>query len=486
MRFFFASCLALLLSLQAAGQELKGIFEAISRQETSSIIGDLDSLISLPSTDEARAAVAGAAFDYFSNSPIMGHDAVAVHVADSYFLNGRFPWSDEDTYPALYAYAHFNRASLIGCDVPSLVAESIDGRMLSLRDDAGQYKLLYFYDPQCATCREYSSGIADYLRDYGGGRISVFAVNTGSDRRMWEEYVSSHFSDINAWKVDFYNVWDPDDENDYHRKFGVITTPALLLVDSQNRIVGRHLDPEALETLLGYENGHSRSIKKLLGEIFSSLAPVDTAVISQVASSLAVRASSDSTIWRDTFYEMFNYLRDNPNYSYQQGAAMVARRYILDNPQYWSEEYLAKVRHALDMFSLNPLGAKAPDLTLRDTSFRAVRMLAGRSKYTLLVFHIVNCGDCRREFEVLEREALNLKRSRVRVVCVYAGKDTALWRGFVSSHNREWHYYCDTERTSAMGEKYDISFVPKLYLLDRRGRIIAKEFDAETLSAMKL
>ena len=97
------------------------------------------------------------------------------------------------------------------------------------------------------------------------------------------------------------------------------------------------------------------------------------------------------------------------------------------------------------------------------------------------MFHIVNCGDCRREFKVLDANADLLKSARVRVVCIYAGKDDSLWRSFIPMHSADWEYYSDINRNSGMGEKYDIEFVPKLYLLDRRGRIIAKDIDAKTL-----
>lgn len=484
-------CFSLILILAFArtalfGQGVTDFFDKISSQPVDSIIGKVDALIESPSDPAAMADVAGLAFDYFRSSPLMGHDAVAVHVADKYFLSNVLKWSDSDTYPVLYAFAEFNRLSLIGCEAQELVMEDISGARLSLRNDAGQYKLLYFYDPLCSTCRQYSSRLAEICRNYGGGRLSVFAINTGSDISLWKSYVSEKFSDINAWKVDFHNVWDPEDENDYHRKYGVLSTPAMVLVDSQNRIIGRSLDPDALETLLGVENGNSRSYKKLYRQLFSALAPVDTAVVEQVASSLALRAAGDSVVWRDSFYGLFNYLRDNPNSSYQKGAAAVAEKYILGAPSYWSAEYLAKVRYALEMFRMNPPGAKAPDLTLFDRSGRPARMLSGRSKYTLVIFHIVNCPDCHREFKVLDREAGFLKKKGVRVICVYAGRDLSLWRDFIPKHSADWRYLSDADRISGMGEKYDISFVPKLYLLDRRGRIIAKEIDAETLISLEL
>jgi len=470
--FFFSLC-----ALPVAALAQKEYLE----EPADSIIIKIDRLIA-GAPDSLKADVAGKAFNIYSDSPIMGHDAVAVHIADNYFLNGLLKWSDPETYPLLYTYASFNRSSLIGMDSPDFLMENLAGGMNSLRDDAGHFKLLFFYDPQCATCHRYASAIAEMSRNYNGGRLSVFAVNTGSDREDWKRYVAENFSDITTWKVDFYNLWDPEDANDYHRKFGVLSTPALLLLDSQNRIIGRQLDVDAAKTLLGFNNAGGKEIRKLFNDMFNALAPVDTDAIAQISKSLAAKASADSTMYREFFYELFNYLRDSPLHAYQEGAARMASRYILGRPEYWSPEYLAKVNRAIAAYNQNPLGSKAPSLILKDSCGVSVDILKRRSsKYTLLVFHIVNCSDCRREFKVLDANESKLKIKKVRVVCIYAGKDSDLWKGFIGRHPAGWEYYSDINRTSRMGEKYDIEFVPKLYLLDRKGRIVAKDIDAPAL-----
>lgn len=485
LRKFFI-LLTAFLPVLSYGQGVADYFASISDQCVDSIISKVDLLVDTIEDDDIKSKTAGLAFDYFRTSPLMGHDAVAVHVADKYFLSKQLKWPDDATYPFLYAYAEFNRSSLIGCDAPELLMESYEGVPVSLRNDLGQYKLLYFYDTQCSTCREYSEKIAEICHNYGGGRLSVFAFNTGSDREVWKSYINEKFFGMNGWKLDFHNVWDPEDSNDFRRKYGVLSTPTVVMLDSQNKIIGRSLDPDALRQLIGVENNNSRSYKKLFSKLFKALSPMDSSDIRMIASSFAEKAAADSTVWRDGFYELFNRLRDNPNAVYQDGAVFVAENYILAKPEFWSTEYVDAVKHALEMFRLNPLGSKASDLRLIDTSGKFRMMLKGRSKYTLLIFHIVDCPDCKREFTVLEREAANLKKKGVRVVCVYAGKDEAKWKNFASAFHKGWTYLSDVTRSSGMGEKYDITFVPKLYLLDRKGIVIAKEIDAETLAAIEL
>ena len=470
--------------------------KALSNLPVDQICVQIDRLIATGHDTEQQAQLAGLAFDYYSNAPIMGQEAVAVYVADNYFLNKKLPWSDPETYPLLYAFAEFNRASLIGCDAPELMLEQYAPPMqsarfnVSVRTDGGHYKLLYFYDPQCATCREYSKAIAELARTYRGGRLTIFAINTapfvnGFDE-TWGAYIEEHFKDLNAWKVDFYNVRPDDPRTDFHKAYGVLSTPAVVLIDAQNRIIGRRLDPDAAKQLLGNANFADRETRKLVREVCETLAPVDTATADQIGRTLYAKMGTDTTMYRETLYELFNYLRDHANHSYQEAAALVAERYIVGHSDYFSPEYVARVEYALEVFRMNPVGSIAPDVRLRDTSGTPVNMLAGKAHNTLLVFHIVGCPDCKREFDRIEPLADLYAKKGLRIVCVYVGKDEAEWKEFARTHDSRWIYLSDLENQSGLRNLYDVAFVPKLYLLDRKGRIIAKEIDGEILPTLTL
>ena len=457
--------------------------KALSKLPVDQICVQIDRLIATGHDTEQQTQLAGIAFDYYSNAPIMGQEAVAVYVADNYFLNKKLPWSDPETYPLLYTFAEFNRSSLIGCDAPELVMDSCDPLQdrISLRNDGGHYKLVYFYDPQCATCREYSKAIAELARTYRGGRLSLFTINTGSDRERWEAYVNEYFGDLNAWKVDVRHLWDPEDANDYHKAYGVLSTPALVLIDAQNKIIGRRLDPDAAKELLGQYNFADRETRKLVREVCETLAPVDTAVADQIGRTLYAKMGADTTMYRETLYELFNYLRDHANHSYQEAAALVAERYIAGHRDYFSPEYVARVEYALEVFRMNPVGSKAPDLQLKDTAGTMHQMLESKAKKKLIIFHIVNCPDCRREFEGIIPYADEYAKKGLEIICVYVGKDEAEWKEFVRTHDARWTYLTDLENRSGLRDLYDVAFVPKIYLLDKKGKILAKEIDALTL-----
>ncbi len=496
---FLLTALLFLMPVLPTGAQESNVYKrvtdyfekALAKLPTDQICVQIDRLIATGHDTEQQAQLAGIAFDYYSNAPIMGQEAVAVYVVDNYFLNKKLPWSDPETYPLLYTFAEFNRASLVGCNAPELVMElyappAQSARFnVTVRTDGGHYKLLYFYDPQCATCREYSKAIAELARTYRGGRLSIFAINTAPFVNdfddAWGAYIEEHFKDLNAWKVDFYNVRPDDPRTDFHKAYGVLSTPTVVLIDAQNKIIGRRLDPDAAKQLLGAQIFADRETRKLVREVCEALAPIDTAVADQIGRTFYTKMGADSAMYRETMYELFNDLRDHANHSYQDAAALIAERYIVGHSDYFSPEYVARVEYALEVFRMNPVGSKAPDLLLKDTAGVTHQMLRSKAKKKLVIFHIVNCPDCRREFEGIIPYADEYAKKGLEIICVYVGKDETEWKEFVRTHDARWTYLSDLENRSGLRDLYDVAFVPKIYLLDKKGKILAKEIDAPTL-----
>jgi hypothetical protein len=54
----------------------------------------------------------------------------------------------------------------------------------------------------------------------------------------------------------------------------------------------------------------------------------------------------------------------------------------------------------------------------------------------------------------------------------------------VKNNDREWIYFWDKNGDSDMHTKYDIHYVPKIYLLDKNKTIIAKDIDTSTLNIL--
>lgn len=452
----------------------------ISLMPADSVIDLSDRLIALMGNRQDSTDMAGLFFDFFSRCPIMGSEAVAVHIADAYFLNGKLKWPDDDSYPELYAFAEFNRSSLLGRDAPVLVMDDINGSVVDVRAVRSPFKVLYFYDDGCATCARQTPLLAELLNNYeGGGQVAFFAVYTQSDRQAWERYAGEHFASIDNPHVTVYNLWDPELDSDFQMKYGVLTTPAMFLLDSENKIIGRKLDSDALGRLLQIKDSFRSSLLKMLDN-FTDAAGVSEESIMQLVAMLFERSDGNVDTFKTILYEIFKYYRSIPLAEAQAGAARVAEDFILGVDGNWAPETLEEVRWNLEKMSLNPVGEKAVDEMLYNKKGAKKRMLAGRKPYTVLFFNIAYCKDCAAYKEALGEASALLKSKKAKVVSVYLSPDRSQWLDDIN-RNKHWTHLTDEGPQSALREDYDLSVVPRLYLLDKDKKVIAKDITVQML-----
>ena len=473
---------------QTVYSSLKSWFESISPLPADSIIVKVDGLIRQTEDSKQQADIAGVAFDWFSASPIMGNDAVAVHIADNWFLNKKLDWSNADTYPLLYSYAEFNRSSLIGMDAPELMMQSFEGGMVSTRQGDGSYKLLYFYDEMCPTCRQQTIELAEMAKAYKGEPLTIYAINSTGNGEGWGKYINEYFGNIKPYKkLTIKHLSDPEGNTDFRRKYGVVTTPAMVLVDPNNKIIGRKLNCDALKQLLKIENDNASEYRSLFKDLLSAIAPADSADVVTLAESLYRKCEDSEELTEEMMFEYYKYLRNIQNFQYQKGAAAIAEKYIIPGEGIWAPELRNTIAHDVGLFRSNSVGHKAVNVTVRDASGHKCKMLKGRPKYTLVVFHLVTCPDCKREIGILRNKAEQLRKNKVKVICVCVGFDDKLHEKFVAEYPKDWVYLKDDPAISGLRRQtYDIRFVPEIYLLDRNRTIIARDYEAIALSGTVL
>ena len=473
---------------------LRAYLDVISTMPVDSIAARLDALIASVDSDEARVGIAGTAFNYFLESPVMGAEGVSVYIADNYFLNKRLKWPSEATFANLYTFAEFNRQSLLGMPAPELVLESLEGGTVDVREATGGYKILYFYEDACATCARQTPLLASILKEYDGTvPLAFYAVYTQGDRDAWARYAITNFGRIDNPKVQIFNLWDPEGVSEFHKKYSVLTTPSLLLLDADNRIAGRRLDAASLAELLGQKESFTASLYDLMDGVRDNIG-LGRESIADVCEAFSSRIGTDADMYRNTYLGIYNYLRGQGDYEALESAVYVAERYIIGRPEMWSAETLAQTGEAVRRFNLNPLGAVASDATLRKRCGGITTLLAKPGKnYTVLFFNLISCSECASwKQQLLEMKPL-LKEKGVRVISVYVGPDTDEWKDSlrhsgttpsgerVSTCSCWWRDLRTDWPYSDLYIKYDVSTAPKLYLLDPDGIVIAKDIIPETL-----
>lgn len=434
---------------------------------------------------ELQSKVAGIAFDFFTDSPVMGHEAVAVHIADNWFLNDRLKLENESLYPLIRTYVEFNRSSLVGCDAPALSLLTIDSLRVEVREAETPYKVLFFYDTECSTCRREAPLLADLARNYQGEPLTLFAIYTQSNRDAWEAYVREVFAGIDNPAVTVVHLWDPEAETGYHQKYAVLSTPMLFLLDNQNSILGRRLDAEALAQMLDIENSQALQYKQLFDNVFNTFEPLTAEDVEGIIDTFAEKTHNNKRLFCEVLINLFNYLRTSDRFAKQQGALYLAEKYIAMEPDYWSPEFLDRTLHALAKAHLNQAGTKATQLYLQKKCGKTKPMINNKHWYTLIFFHLIDCEQCQREIAELQLLKPEMYDMDMQVVLVYVGEDQQKWKQFVRDQRpSRWTFLNDFKHTSNMRMLYDLEYVPHLYLLDAEGVIIAKDIHVSELKEL--
>ncbi len=247
------------LSLPCAGQidstrlkdldkRLERYFQILEPQGVGVKIEECDLLIDSAKDSVLRRHIALKAYEHYLGSALMGDESVAVHITDTWFASGLVSMGGEDVLLNAKLFADFNRQSLLGEPAPSFTMESFEGDSVTFGGPADRYRVLLFYDTDCAKCK-LETALLRPLLDLRNWPVDLYAVYTGSDRTSWRRWFSDRMN-ISAPRTRTFNLWDPEVASDYQMKYGVLQTPRMFLIDKDGIIIGRGLDSDALERLL--------------------------------------------------------------------------------------------------------------------------------------------------------------------------------------------------------------------------------------------
>ena len=239
-------------ALKALSAKLETYVKAIEGLPAEEQAAECDFLISSCNEQATRQFVATWLYRHYYSSKIMGVEAVAVHIVDKWFTSGNArPVSDIELMNARI-FADFNRASLVGMPAPGLTLKNRAGEDVDLfggndsvqKERESRYSVLYFYDTGCANCLIQSIMLRNTLKDIKLD-LRLIAVYTGCDSLAWDRYVGEKLSPMPE-NVETMHLWDPEMDSDFQRKYGILQTPGMFLIDRDGIIVGRKLDAGTL------------------------------------------------------------------------------------------------------------------------------------------------------------------------------------------------------------------------------------------------
>ncbi len=229
---------------------LDAFFTNVVIQSADSINREIDKIIQkCESNPKMFQFIAVYLFNHFRESEIMGHDAVLVKIADDIYLSGKADWISKDFKNDLQRQVELLRHNLIGMKAENLVMDSYKGIYVSLYDIEKEFTIIYFWEPNCGFCKEYTPKLRDYYLKAKNEGVEVFAVCTISDKAEWSKYIEDN-------KLTWINGWDPDRTSRFDYFYNVQSTPMLYILDKNKNIIAKKISvddiPSFLETYRKY------------------------------------------------------------------------------------------------------------------------------------------------------------------------------------------------------------------------------------------
>lgn len=461
------------------------IVEYLKKVEMNSCsvaIAKVDSLIAM-SAENLRPLVAEEAFDLFYNSKIMGHEGVACHIAENYFLNGEIELEDSDKLFLIKSFVMFNTSSLVGKRAAELSLEDTSGRVVSLIETvhSGEFTILYFYTDDCVNCTAQTPEIVNVIDSYQRGVLNFYSVYTGTDSSRWKGYVDKHFFSYNPF-VNWVNVWDPEAESSYHLLYGVLSTPKLFLIDRHGVIVGRNLDAGSLRQLLDSFSAERDQMHRLFDGCFAG-GETDRQFVERTIDTVCSRVSRNGDLYKRVADELYLYLASADSYAMQQGSVYLAEKYIVPQASLWNDEYyIMQLKEAVEAFNMNRLGERAANLHLVNEGGASVSLWDIGGKYKLLYFFKPDCGVCSQTTVLLK----DLKKRYAdaldcRIIAVNTARDRNKWLKYIIENDLDWINLWDDTKSSVIFENYFLKEVPQIYLLDANNVVLAKNVAPQDL-----
>lgn len=464
---FIGLFLWLLLSLPCAGQidstrlkdldkRLDQYFQILEPQSVDVKVEECDLLIDSAKDSVLRQHIALKAYEHYLNSTLMGDESVAVHITDTWFASGLVSMGGEEVLFNARLFADFNRQSLLGEQAPSLTMESFEGDSVTFGGRSERFRILLFYDTDCAKCKLEMMRLRPLL-DSRNWPVDVYAVYSGSDKESWGQWLSDRMN-IKASKTRVFNLWDPEIKSDYQMKYGVLQTPRMFLIDKDGIIIGRGLDSDALERLLDmvlpgfadYEYGGAASAG-LMDTLFASYSepaldslphrpPIlperrhsclfakfsnqkdrspslpkrpDPSIILSMAKALESRTLSkgDTLSFKHLEGDLLYWLTSRRDEFSKEGTLPFINEYILSRPGIWNApddtlKVVGLARMMKDLLSRTPVGSKLPKYDIPGWN-----CLRGKGGY--IVFHTEGCQVCKAELSAAD--SLGLRTLEVNV-----------------------------------------------------------------------
>ncbi len=141
-----------------------------------------------------------------------------------------------------------------------------------------------------------------------------------------------------------------------------------------------------------------------------------------------------------------------------------------------------QVNEVLAKAALTEPGAEAPVFSQQDADGKMVSLRDFRGKYVLVDFWASWCSPCRQENPIVRQIYDKYQKDNFEIIGISLDKDRSQWLKAIKEDNLQWTQLSDLNGwDNEVSKTYGVQSIPENFLLDPKGRIVAKSLRGEQL-----
>lgn len=153
------------------------------------------------------------------------------------------------------------------------------------------------------------------------------------------------------------------------------------------------------------------------------------------------------------------------------------------DPSVQASIYVGELKKIADKMRTTEVGTMAPDFTLPTPDGGTFKLSSIRGKYVMIDFWAAWCQPCRHENPNVVALYGKYKDKGFDIVGVSLDREKDAWVKAIADDKLVWHQVSELKFwQSEIAQKYGVTAIPCTFLLDKSGKIIAKNLRGEDLA----
>ncbi|MCK4661907.1 MAG: TlpA family protein disulfide reductase [Bacteroidales bacterium] len=303
----------------------------------------------------------------------------------------------------------------------------------------------------------------------------LYASQTNFIRFILKPYekivISADYNNL----LNTYNIEGSEDSK-FIKEFNIHLSKSSAIIDSLNIVYRENMNQPGFDTLI-------IELSKISEEVFNNEREYLITFIENNPNSLASYIALSQSLGRNmsifnpqTDFEYFEKVDSALSVLYPNSSIVNQLHSFVVKMKTMKEKTEAENK-------LTGIGAVAPDISLPNPDGDTIRLSSLRGQYVLLDFWAAWCKPCRIENPNLVKNFIKYWRNGFTIYQVSLDKTKEAWLDAIAKDKLTWHHVSDLKYwNSDIAKLYKVQGIPANFLLDKEGKIIAKNLRGPALN----